>query len=338
MNKNNAQPPTPIFSVAICTYNRADLLPGILDDLTKQNTPIETYEVLIIDNNSSDQSATIAQQYCAEHANSRYIFEAKQGLSHARNRAWQEAQGVYLAYTDDDCRIPTDWLATAQIITEQYNPVIFGGPYQAFYIDRPIWVKDSYWSSLGRVESAGWLPNNRYLSGGNLFIKKSILIELQGFTPELGVYGKKKYFGEETDFEIRVRKTYPDLKFYYDPALCVGHLVDPQKLNIRIRLHHVFRHGRSNAHLTRTHNSLENLPIMHKLKMLLLLSFHAIRTIIVILWMMSIGTLLRNRHQSPYWQNYWHEKIGDQVTTLGTIYEKTSYFSSSIIEKLTRDR
>ncbi|MFC1960136.1 glycosyltransferase family 2 protein [Chloroflexota bacterium] len=323
---NNDQSASLVFSVAFPTYNRADLLSDILDDLSKQTFPTENYEVLIIDNNSSDNTAEITQKYCAEHANFHYIFEEKQGIGYGRSRAYQEAQGKYLAYTDDDCRIPADWLATAQSIIEQYNPVIFGGPYQAYYIDRPKWAKDDYWSSLDAIgHRACWLPDRQYLSAGNMFVKKSILVELQGFNPAFGSHGKKKYYGEETEFQIRVCQTYPDLKFYYDPALCVSHLVNPQKLNFRTTLHYVFRLGRAGTHINKVSGDRENLTTLRKFKRFLRISSYA-TYIIIIPWMMSFGTLLRNRSRFPYWQNYWYEAIKPKVQALGGLYERLSVF------------
>jgi glycosyltransferase involved in cell wall biosynthesis len=95
-----------ILSVVICTYNRAELLERALNSLL--NSPreaSESWELLVIDNNSTDMTKEVVSSYEA-----RYILEPNQGIAYARNRGYMEAKGTYVAYIDDDAYVDSGWL------------------------------------------------------------------------------------------------------------------------------------------------------------------------------------------------------------------------------------
>ena len=123
---------TPEISVAVCTYNRADVLPKCLESLANQSANKELFEVLIIDNNSTDETKKLAEDFCKEHRNFSYIFEEKQGLSQARNRAIDEAKGTYLAYIDDDAIADREWVKSIFDCFNQTNADVLGGPVKSF--------------------------------------------------------------------------------------------------------------------------------------------------------------------------------------------------------------
>ncbi|MGD8380729.1 MAG: glycosyltransferase, partial [Syntrophobacterales bacterium] len=92
------------ISVIVCTYNRAELLGGTLRTLCHQTLDTSEYEVIVVDNNSTDNTREVVDEFCRRSSNVRYCFEPQQGLSHARNQGLQEAKGKYVAYIDDDAR------------------------------------------------------------------------------------------------------------------------------------------------------------------------------------------------------------------------------------------
>ncbi|XGV95234.1 MAG: hormogonium polysaccharide biosynthesis glycosyltransferase HpsE [Leptolyngbya sp. BL-A-14] len=105
------------FTVAICTYNGEQRLPAVLDQLCKQvGTEGIFWEVLIIDNNSQDQTAVVVANYAKQWRSDsqiRYVFEPKQPTAYARNRAIQEAASDLVGFMDDDCLPADNWLAEA---------------------------------------------------------------------------------------------------------------------------------------------------------------------------------------------------------------------------------
>lgn len=114
-----------LFTVAIPTYNGEMRLPKVLQCLQdcfadptllqfSLNEPIG--EVLVVDNNSSDRTAEIVQQYQAtwpKHSQLRYCFEPEQGAAFARQKAVEEAQGKLIGFIDDDNWPSSDWIAAA---------------------------------------------------------------------------------------------------------------------------------------------------------------------------------------------------------------------------------
>ncbi|OUL35690.1 glycosyl transferase [Nostoc sp. T09] len=113
------------FSVAICTFNGEKRLPDVLNKLkeccayTRQlaiDAESINWEIIVIDNNSKDNTAKIVQEYQADWPAAypiKYFLEYKQGLSFARERAIQEAQGIFVGFLDDD-NLPThNWVASA---------------------------------------------------------------------------------------------------------------------------------------------------------------------------------------------------------------------------------
>src|SRR5258706_3856699 len=101
------------LSVIVCTYNRCQLLAGNLVALAKQVTAAAlNWEVVVVDNNCVDDTAAVVREAAKFFpVGLRRVTEQKQGLSNARNRGITEAQGRYLAFTDDDTRPAADWVA-----------------------------------------------------------------------------------------------------------------------------------------------------------------------------------------------------------------------------------
>src|SRR5215210_4422246 len=102
----------PYFSVIVCTYNRQKFIGACLHCLAGQTLPIGNWEVIVVDNNSTDRSASIIQTFISSHPQLpfRYVFEKEQGLSFARNRGIAESRGVVLVYIDDDVEVAPAYL------------------------------------------------------------------------------------------------------------------------------------------------------------------------------------------------------------------------------------
>lgn len=232
---------SPIVSVVVCTYNRSDWLPGCLSSLESQCND-GTVEVLVIDNNSTDVTSSIAHEFINRLPNFKYIFEGVQGLSHARNRGFKEAQGQIVAYIDDDAKAYPDWVKAIIHFFEAHPDVSgVGGQHKAFsLVPIPKWFPKEYGNrSLG--SETRLLQKGEWISGLNMAFKKSALIEAGGFDISIGMSGEKVSYGEETQLTLRMLER--GMQIYYCAEMRVEHAILPHKLKLCWLLHSKFANG-----------------------------------------------------------------------------------------------
>ncbi len=301
-----------LISVVICTYNRAELARQAIVSVLAQDFPPNSYELLIVDNNSADHTRAMVQEFCEQYPNVRYFLERNVGLSYARNRGWQAARGEYVAYIDDDCKVPLAWLRAASRVIEQGHPDAFGGPYLAFYNSpKPAWFKDEYGSHVqgqaGRLLQAG-----EYLDGGNLFLRVAALKSLGGFDTGLGMQGSKIGYGEETGLLNSWREH--AAKIVYAPEVFVYHLVRPEKMRLWPNLVMNFSGGYSYAKIVGqpTHGDL-----LHTAYAMLRNCSKVVKCALRIARSVAWDVLRRDRLQYPFSQNFFYEVSFQQVTDLG---------------------
>lgn len=111
----------PSISVVTAAYNEEKYLPNLLESLQKQTRKPD--EIIVIDNNSKDQTAAIAKRYGA-----RVVSEKTPGYVHALNRGLSEAKGDILAVTDADTVVPAQWLETIEKEFADPKTVAVTGP------------------------------------------------------------------------------------------------------------------------------------------------------------------------------------------------------------------
>ncbi len=117
------------FSVIILTHH-AGLLEKVLSDVCQQSIGNSEFEVIVVDNDSSDETRFVTESFCRHYPNVRYYFETRQDIFHS----WYEAQGQYVVYINDDCQVPIQWLSVANDIIEQHAPTMFSMlPCYTFY-------------------------------------------------------------------------------------------------------------------------------------------------------------------------------------------------------------
>lgn len=221
---------SPTLSVVICTFNRAKLLEGCLTSLTGQID--DGVEVVVVDNNSDDDTPEIVAKFSRADSRIRYCKEPKQGLAAARNRGYQTSTGCYVAYIDDDARASPDWCARILAFARR-NPHVqaFGGPYRPFFMQPPpSWFKREYggWA-LGDEERP--LRSGEYINGTNMVYSRDLLKNLEGFSTALGMRGNTMAYGEETHLQRRIAAL--GHAVYYVPDMVVEHLVASAKMSVR---------------------------------------------------------------------------------------------------------
>jgi len=236
-----------MVSIAICTYNNAGKLEAVLESLRGVTCPPALeYEVLVIDNNSSDGTRMVVERCQAVWGQRlRYIFEGTQGLSHARNRALREAAGDIVSYIDDDVKVDSGWLSAVGAAFAEYPAAVVGGKSYLIYPSaRPAWLPEEYESLLSKLDYGDEVivGVDKDLFGLNFSVRKELAVQVGGFDTSLGRCGRSLGSGEESDLLSRIKEK-GGLAVYH-PRAIVGHVVSPERTKVRWFMKRLFAAGR----------------------------------------------------------------------------------------------
>jgi len=240
------------ISAVVCTLNRAAYLAKAVESLVNQTYPKEHYEIIVVDNGSTDNTREVVEQF-SQSARVRYIYEPIKGLSQARNTGWQAAGGKYVAYLDDDAIACPHWLEKMMEAFETVEPApasVGGRVVPIWESERPAWLKEKM---LGAYAIADWGDQARFFKpsspehhvGCNVAYSREVLQECGGFNVNLGRKGKNLLSNDE--HLIRKYMDSHGLGIYYDPEILVDHLVPKERLTRRFMLRRHFWQGISDV-------------------------------------------------------------------------------------------
>jgi len=226
---------TPQISVVVCTHNRADSLVKTLSSLCHQSIRKECYEILVVDNASTDQTGATIGTFIAHNPEYiiRSIVETHLGLSFARNAGLQNATASIVAYIDDDAEAGEIWLETI-VKVMQADPEIWSAGGKVLPIwdaPRPDWLKDDLLNAvslLDRGDQERILEWPDRLIGTNISFQRHALEAAGGFDPLLGRQGSLLSSEEETDLQQCIYQM--GGKILYSPSAVVYHHVSPERL------------------------------------------------------------------------------------------------------------
>jgi glycosyltransferase involved in cell wall biosynthesis len=233
-----SEPPTDQFdiSVIISTYNRCNILRGAIASLLAQVSDGVTYEVIIVDNNSTDRTRQTVESFIERGAtNLRYIFEPKQGVSYGRNAGIQASRAPIIALTDDDVQTTPKWVATIKRLFDEHPEVVFlGGKVLPLAPDQlPRWVTRDHWEPLAILDYGDtpfYVDASRRLCllTASLAFRREVFAEVGLFSPEL--QRVKDGIGSLEDLELQLRVWRAGRQGLYTPELQVGTEVPPTRL------------------------------------------------------------------------------------------------------------
>jgi glucosyl-dolichyl phosphate glucuronosyltransferase len=240
------------LTILVCTHNRSGLLRGALQSLEGQSLSRERFEVLVVDNASTDDTPAVVAECAARgRLDLRCVREAELGLDAARNRGLREARGEVVAFLDDDARAEPDWAAELLKGFERHDAPILGGRVDLLWeAPRPVWLGDvllrylihcDYGPQVVPVTAPPWLY------GTNVAIRRSLFRQIGLFRLDLDRKGESLMGGGDTEFFERAHAR--GHRLLYLPSLVVRHLVPASRLSRAFFRERLFYSGYTRAAL-----------------------------------------------------------------------------------------
>jgi len=222
----------PEISIIICTYNREKFLPGALISLTNQTIDASRFEILIINNNSTDGTELISSNFIAANPilNIKYFIETDKGLSSARNRGIKESLSNLIAFIDDDAEVTNDYLETAVNFFETHPDIdAIGGKIIPVYEtgEEPKWLSKYLWGLVTKAdygETTRKYPVSKYPPGCSMVFKKDVFNTAGMFNTNLFLRSDDKYIFRKLEAANKL--------YLYYPKLVVKHHIDKERVTI----------------------------------------------------------------------------------------------------------
>ena len=218
----------PDITVAVCTYNRAGLLPGVLESLSRQETgDAFTFEILVVDDASTDNTQDVINRHAAEFSMPlRYVRSEGKGVGAARNTAVRESLGDWIAFIDDDETADRNWLKELYLTAVRTGGPILGGPVRLVLSEEQLTrLSPLCQLVLGGFEypfaEPGRFPGKESPATANVMLSA-------GVVRSLGLFDTRGSAGEDTNLWGRARAA--GLEMWYVPGAVVHHYVPPERL------------------------------------------------------------------------------------------------------------
>jgi glycosyltransferase involved in cell wall biosynthesis len=249
-----------LVTVAICTWNRAPLLDRVLSHLPKLHIPAQTdWELLIVDNNSTDHTAEVAAKHAAQ-LPIRYVREREPGISYARNRGIAEARGEIILWTDDDAFPEPDWLAYSLKALDDFSADMVFGRVEPIWQDGqpPRWYTEKFAGMFALIDLGG---ETRVLDcdpilgfNVNMAFRKSIIDRIGPYRTDIGC--GRMAGGEDVDMFLRAKQA--SLRIAYQPYALVRHFIPRSRCTKRFYRRYTW--GGSPNHLLLLRDEAKRVP------------------------------------------------------------------------------
>jgi glycosyltransferase involved in cell wall biosynthesis len=241
-----------LISAIICTHNRAAYLAKAIQSLVDQNISSEKYDIIIVDNCSTDSTKSVVEQFVSR-VNIRYLYEPNLGLSYARNTGWRNATGAYVAYLDDDAIACPSWLHKILEVFETVTPrpgCVGGKTDPLWEAPRPVWLSDELVTSLTVID---WFDTPQvvldlaqtWLVGVNMAFPVEVLEHVGGFIVGLDRAGKRLLSSGDVFLQKQIMKA--GYSCFYHPEMVVSHHIGRSRLEKRWFIRRYYWQGVSDA-------------------------------------------------------------------------------------------
>lgn len=241
-----------MLSVLFATRNRAALLPSVLESFTALAAPPGGWELVVVDNGSSDDSRAVAESF-RDRLPLICLVEPVPGKNAALNTGLAAASGDLVVLTDDDVYPRPDWLVELRAVADDHPDfAVFGGAVlPRWEVPPPDWVVD--WVPAGPVFTITdpALPEGPVepwlVFGPNMAVREAVFRVGHRFDPSIGPSGPHYAMGSETEFVVRVCKA--GYEAWHCTRAVVEHFVRRSQLERSWILGRAFRAGRGQYRL-----------------------------------------------------------------------------------------
>jgi len=223
------------ITVVLCTYNRCSSLAKALDSVAVSTLPQSVeWEVLLVDNNSSDHTREVASEFCKRYPGRfRYLFETQPGLSNARNAGIREASGHIIVFMDDDVIVEPTWLQNLTATLHNNEWAGAGGRIlPEWTCSPPRWLSPEGRHAAGPLVAFHPTPEAGQLNeppiGANMAFRKEMFEKYGGFRTDLGRRPGSLMSNEDTEFGRRLLSAGERLR--YEPSALVYHPVQENRI------------------------------------------------------------------------------------------------------------
>ncbi|HZM91238.1 MAG TPA: glycosyltransferase [Blastocatellia bacterium] len=238
------------ISVVIGTRNRAKMLDKALDSVLHQESKGARvrYEVIVVDNNSSDGTREVVERYIKQGARDlKYLFEEKQGVSYARNCGVANADAPIIAFTDDDVFVTKEWVANIKTVFDRHPEIGFlgGKILPRWKAPPPAWLNRDHWWALSLLDSGDQpfyvdAANPLCLPTANASFRTDLFRRFGNFSPD---------FSGREDHEFLLRLWCAGVRGMYAPSVVVTAEVQPERLRRRYHRKWNTTTGRFNSNM-----------------------------------------------------------------------------------------
>ena len=231
-----------MISVVIPTRNRADLLAPALASLLKQDLAPSGFEVLVIDNGSTDHTQHVIDQYKVQLTNLSDIYAPDPGLHTGRHAGMKAAKGDILVFADDDIEALPTWLSSIAVAFQDPPVAMVGGNNYPFFLQTPpdwlnrMWRRPTFrgHKSISSLSVIEFTQPPREMSpyhvwGCNFAIRKEVLLQAGGFHPD-GMPKELIRFRGDGETHVSKHVAESGLKCVFHPGASVYHKVTPERM------------------------------------------------------------------------------------------------------------
>ena len=229
----------PFVSVIVPAYNDQEGIRKTLESVTEQTYPKESYEVLAVDNNSTDNTRDVIRKFSEQYPQTIKLLveEQIQGPPAARNRGLEHASGSIIAFIDADMTVEETWLESVanSIVQNEWD-------YMGCNVD--IVFEDEDETLIGKYNQIFGFPMKKFIKNAH-FAGTGCLVVRKSVFDEVGPFNEQLAFSGDREFGDRVHRAGFDQHF--QPAITMYH---PARTSLRDMFAKAFRDGRAQSYIT----------------------------------------------------------------------------------------